>query len=272
MTKTASQPVSDKDALSMRWPLILATLLLTAAFAWVFHMSIDRAVSARSAELSLETGNAEAVKGESLTLTPTLGSLPEAPPQRQKPAQPAPWWPALLFGLAFVCGWGFRHTLRNRANVNVRSDSTHGVHLKPVVSDATPIKVVAEEKTEDEVDVTQEVARALKVKNIRLATGPDLTKDFPWDKSALGDLSGLSSEQHIARLEKQNASKAEIIKALERLVTENREKWLHQDETEARLNLHIQELSEDLQLAVRQLQELQSDTSASGLHRRKSAG
>ncbi len=250
-----------------------ATVLLSTVFAWVFHISIDRAVSARSAELTLERGNPQAVKGKGLTLTPSLGTLPDAQPLRTRPKQPAPWWPALLFGLAFICGWAFRHTLRDKTGFLRDARDASEQQAAPAVN-----RTVAhdtnrdEDNTPDEVDVTQEVTRALKVKSIRLASGPDLTQDFPWDEAALDDLKGLTGNQRIAKLEKQNASKAEIIKALERLVTENREKWLHQDETEARLNSHIQELSDDLQVAVRQLQELQSDSSKSGIRRRKSTG
>ncbi len=247
-------------------------MLFSTAFAWVFLISIERAVSARSAELSLETGNANVVKGEGLTLTPNLGTLPQADPTRRKPMQPAPWWPALLFGLAFMSGWSVRHSQRERARQLTGANDSSFEALEAVGQELASDTPAVDRDIKNGLNSERDVVKPLSAKNIQLASGPDLTKDFPWDESALGDLSGLSGEERVSRLEKQNASKAEIIKALERLVTENREKWLHQDETEARLSQHIQELSDDLHMAVRQLQQLQTDKPAPEIRNRKNAG
>ena len=264
--------MSDQNSLIRRWPLFVATIVFSAAFAWVFLISIERAVSARSAELSLETGNVDAVKGEGLALTPSLGTLPQTAPEPRKPMQPAPWWPALLFALAFLSGWGFRHSLRETARqLTGTNDSSHAALDEADLQPSSDVPAV-DRDIANALNSKPDVAKPLSAKNIQLASGPDLTKDFPWDEAALGDLSELSGEERVFRLEKQNASKAEIIKALERLVTENREKWLHQDETEARLNQHIQELSDDLHVAVRQLQQLQTDKPAPGIRNCKNAG
>lgn len=258
-------------------------------FAWVFVISIERAVSARSAELSLETGDARAVSGRGLELTPALGTLPDATPVPVRPRQPAPWWPALLFGLAFVSGWAFRHALRD--TLAATSALAAGDEQAPKPASAEPASAEPDEPVlplevvitppgrashrpppDSPHDKKDGPATITRVKPVRLATAPDLTTDFPWDASAASGLAGLSESERMAQLEKQNASKAEIIKALEKLVVENREKWLHQDETEARLNRHIEELSRDLQVAIRQLQELQSDVPSRSGRRHKKTG
>ncbi len=237
--------VPYRPSLLRHWPLILATVLLSSAFAVAFLVSIERATAARSAELSLDTSRAHTVPEQGLTLTRRLGTLPPDTPLPRKPTHPAPWWPVLLFSLAFFCGWLFRNTVRRSNAVAADSipDADEHKSLQTPIGRHEYAYSPGEEKPE------------------RKKQTPDLAVDFPWDEAALKNDASLSSEEHIARLEMQNASKAEIIKALERLVAENREKWLHQDETEARLDKHIRDLSDDLRVAIRQLQQLQFDSS-----------
>lgn len=259
----------EQDSLLSRWPLLLVTLLLSLGFAWVFVISLDRAVSARSAELSLETGNAQSVTAPELEITPTLGTLRDAQPLPKRPTQPAPWWPALLFGLAFVSGWTFRHTLKRSGAIQMPSKEASDAF--PGQSQRALSRESAAESSAHVPAPTPDSGQSGITATLR-SSSPDLNSDFPWDESLISEQDGLSSEEHVARLEKQNASKAEIIKALEKLVVENREKWLHQDETEARLNLHIEELSEDLRVAVRQLQELESKVPSRSGSRHKKTG
>ncbi len=154
-----------------------------------------------------------------------------------------------MFSLAFFCGWLFRNALRRSEPVATHPDITAEAHETSQIS-------TKDDELEHEYAFVPNSSTATNPKPV-----PDLAVDFPWDEAALDDTANLSSEERIARLEKQNASKAEIIKALEILVAENREKWLHRDETEARLDKHIHDLSADLRVAVRQLQQLQAETS-----------
>ncbi|NNF15712.1 MAG: hypothetical protein HKN70_03140, partial [Gammaproteobacteria bacterium] len=68
-----------------------------------------------------------------------------------------------------------------------------------------------------------------------------------------------SSARDMETSKKQLQEKDEIIAALEEIVTENREKWLHQDANEALLHSKIEALSTDLDLAMKLLDERQRD-------------
>lgn len=222
-------------------------LLLIAgctAFAWVFTQVIDKARDHRAQELTLHIAAYEAGAPLELELTKQLGSLPAAEAVLVTATTPALWWPALLFALAFCAGWFFRH---GQARPTTYASE-----------DAQPESPQVENHAESDTRPGAAASSASLV--TKITSTPDLNLDFPWDDSLLDSMASLTPDERIVRLEKQNASKAEIIKALEKLVTENREKWLHQDETEARLNHHINELSEDLRVAVFQLQRLQDDT------------
>ncbi|MFK8028843.1 MAG: hypothetical protein AB8G18_01270 [Gammaproteobacteria bacterium] len=238
-----------------RWPAYLILLALTATFAWVFLLSIER-IKSPAADLDLEM--TDSLTGSlKLQITPKLGAKSSSPGPVKRLPQPAPWWPATLFGLAFLCGWLYRQ--------GIWQPPAH----KWVSSGSADTGQIEEASEQDSSGVAHSIAQAPGPHTAMRPSEPDLNTDFPWDDSLLDDTQGLTSEEHIARLKKQNASKAEIIKALEILVTENREKWLHQDETEYRLNNHIQTLSDDLKVAIQQLQRLQTDkTSPTGTHKR----
>ncbi|MEM7082462.1 MAG: hypothetical protein AAF465_06980 [Pseudomonadota bacterium] len=235
--------MSESRLIAHRWLLILATVGLSALFAVAFMLTIEKTREGRAVELSVEAGlNNRMTNGEGMTMTPRLSSKPAQTAPIDRVIKPSPFWPALLFSLAFLCGWLFRHALLEplmmlRPGVDAPDDEDQSSAAQHAV-----VEHAAIDKTDSSV--------------------PDLTRDFPWDDDAINTIAGLSGAERIERLEKQNASKAEIIKALERLVAENREKWLHRDETEARLDRTIRELSDDLDLAVRQLQALQSESAS----------